>query len=230
MRIFRDRREAGRQLGEALARTPGLAGAVVYGVARGGVIVADEVASVLGGPLEVLVVRKIGLPREPELAMGAIGEGGVVVTEDAVTRRASISSAAFEEARASETAELERRVQRYRRGASLERRDGATAVIVDDGAATGATMRAACRVVRSLGVGRVVLAVPVMSTEAARALRVEAGELATIVQVSGSFSVGQWFTHFDQVLDDEVTDCLEAAARRRQLPLAANVAASPEES
>lgn len=214
MEPYLDRRDAGRQLGARLAHSPGLAGAIVLGVARGGVIVADEVARALGVELEVLVVRKVGLPYQPEVAMGAVGEGGVRVVEEDVVAASGVSPSTFAQAEARERLELDRRLARYRRGAVAPRLSGRTVVIVDDGVATGCTMRAACQVVRSQSVARLVVAVPVISSDAARELRRVADEVVALVEVSGNFAVGECYRKFDQTSDEEVVACLDQAALR----------------
>lgn len=217
MRGFADRRDAGRQLGARLALDRTLRDVVVVGLPRGGVPVADEVAAALGAPLEVMVVRKVGLPYQPEVAMGAIGENGVVVVEDDVLKAARITTSDFATAAARERVELERRVRRYREGREPMDLHARTVVVVDDGIATGATIRAACRVVRDAGASRVVLAVPVASSEALRRLRGDADEVTSLISVEGSFAVGQWYEEFDQTSDEEVVSCL-GLARARQSP------------
>lgn len=209
-----DRRDAGRQLGARLALDRALRDVVVVGLPRGGLPVAEEVAEALAAPLDVLVVRKVGLPFQPEVAMGAIGEGGVVVEEPDVLRAAAVSAQDFDRAAARERVELERRVRRYRGGRDLTGLSGKTAVIVDDGIATGATTRAACAVARAAGAARLVLAVPVASSEAVRRVRREADEVVSLILVDGSFSVGQWYAQFDQTSDEEVVECLDRARRR----------------
>jgi putative phosphoribosyl transferase len=216
MRGFVDRRDAGRQLGARLALDRALRDVVVVGLPRGGMPVAEEVAEALTAPLDVLVVRKVGLPFQPEVAMGAIGEGGVVVAEEGVLRAVAVSAKEFANAAARERVELERRVRRYRGGRDLASLSGKTVVIVDDGIATGATTRAACAVARAAGAARVVLAVPVASSEAARGLRRDADEVVSLVLVDGSFSVGRWYEQFDQTSDEVVVECLERARRREE--------------
>ena len=159
-RAFRDRREAGRALAEVV-RSRELDAPVVFGLPRGGVPVAFEVATALDAPLDVIVARKIGAPSNPELAIGAIAEGGVQVLDHALIRRLFVSHEELEHAIARATAELLERVARYRRGAPPVSLEGRTAVVVDDGLATGATACAALRAIRACGPRRVVLAVPV---------------------------------------------------------------------
>ena len=157
---FVDRRDAGRRLAERLMSLRG-EDAVVLGLPRGGVPVAFEVARALGAPLDVILVRKLGVPFQPELAMGAIGEGGARVVNDEVLRRAGVTPSELAEVEHREQAELDRRARRYRGGRPPVGLTGRTAVVVDDGIATGSTARAACLVARAQGAARVVLAVPV---------------------------------------------------------------------
>jgi putative phosphoribosyl transferase len=208
---FRDRVDAGRQLAARLQhlRGPDL---VVLGLPRGGVPVAAEVARELDAPLDVVVVRKLGLPQRPELAMGAVGEGGVVVREDDVLHAAAVPAATFAEVERREGAELARRLAVLRAVRPAVPLAGRTAVVVDDGIATGSTARAACAVVRAQGAARVVLAAPVVSCDAAEALREEVDELAYVLAPVRFGAVGRHYADFGQTRDDEVVDLL----RRRQ--------------
>jgi putative phosphoribosyl transferase len=211
---FVDRSDAGRQLAAKLSIVPVFENAIVFGLPRGGVPVAYEVAIALKLPLHVLVVRKVGVPFQPELAMGAIGEDNVVVVDDEVIATAHISPKEFAEVEARERVELGRRIKEFRGDQAPSSLVGRTAVIVDDGIATGSTSRAACRVVRARGASRVVLAVPVASARTVENFRGEADEVVSIVVVEGSYSVGQWYKHFDQTPDEEVVECLNRASRR----------------
>ncbi|WP_286276780.1 phosphoribosyltransferase [Naasia aerilata] len=158
--MFRNRQHAGRELAEAV-RALGLRGPVVLGLPRGGVPVAAEVARVLGAPLDVLLVRKLGAPLNPEFAMGAIGEGGVRVLHRDIVRRLGVSPQQLDSIEAAERMELARRADRYRRGRPHVVLEGRTAVLVDDGIATGATAEAACEVAERFGAAEIVLATPV---------------------------------------------------------------------
>ena len=211
MALFRDRVDAGNQLAERLAH---LSDAVVLGLPRGGVPVAARVAAALDAPLDVVVVRKLGVPSQPELAMGAIGEGGARVLEERVLRRARVSLAEQQAVEARERSALEARTALLRSGRQRPRLVGRTAVIVDDGLATGATARVACLVVRSLGAGRVVLAVPVAPPEAAHRVP-EADELVCLAAPHGFRSVGEHYSDFTPVEDSEVLALLDAAAAGR---------------
>ena len=211
---FVNRVDAGRQLSERLTSLQDSANAVVVGLPRGGVPVAYEVATRLNAPLDVLVVRKIGVPFQPEVAMGAIGEGGVRVVDRGVMAATGVSMEQFERVEGAERVELERRIQRYRGDRAPTPLTGRTVVIVDDGVATGSTARAACQVARIRGAARVVLAVPVGAGDALRALRTDADEVIAVIAAEGSFAVGQWYDEFDQTSDREVEEVLTRAANR----------------
>lgn len=201
---FRDRRDAGAALAAAL-HGRGTADAVVLGLPRGGVPVAAVVADALGAPLDVVVVRKLGVPGQPELAMGAVGEGGVVVRHEEVLRRARVDPAAFAEVRAREQAEVERRVAALRRDRARVDPLGRTAVVVDDGLATGSSARAACAVLRTAGAARVVLAVPV----APAGTVVEQADELVVVRTPEPFgAVGRWYADFAPTSEQEVVDLL----------------------
>ncbi|WP_116245866.1 phosphoribosyltransferase [Nocardiopsis sp. FIRDI 009] len=212
MTEFRDRVDAGRRLAERLEHL-GDEDVVVLGLPRGGVPVAFEVARRLRAPLDVIVIRKLGVPHQPELAMGAIGEGGVRVVNDQVVRMAGASEAELDAAQRRERAELEARVERFRRGRSRVPLTGRTVVLVDDGVATGATARAACRVARAQGADRVVLAVPVGSPDSIADLRRVADEVVCVQEPEFFHAVGEWYQEFSQTPDEEVVELLERAAR-----------------
>ncbi len=221
MEPFVDPIDAGRKFGEKLAHCQIASDAVVLGLARGGVVVAHEVAVALGAPLDVLVVRKIGVPSQPELAMGALGEDGELEVDRGLARSLGISPAQVDQVVARERVELQRRVDRYRGGRKALVIEGVTAIIVDDGVATGSTGRAACRVVRRRRPSRLIFATPVASADAARAFARIADEFVSLIEVEGGFSVGQWYERFDQTSDDEVIGYLDRAERRARRPLEA---------
>ena len=213
MRSFQDRRDAGRQLAARLRAEP-IADPIVLGLPRGGVPVAVEVAHALGAPLDVLVVRKVGVPWQPELAMGAVGEEGAVVRNGDVIAAAGIDRVTLRTAEAQQRAEVEHRALTFRAGRPTEPLAGRTAVIVDDGIATGATMRAACAIARARGAARVLVAVPVAAPEALTALAAEdpltADEIVCLVASSDFMAVGMHYVDFRQTTDEEVVRILAA--------------------
>ena len=210
---FTDRVDAGRRLVERLGHLRN-EDAVVLGLPHGGVPVAAEVARVLDAPLDVIVVRKLGVPFQPELAMGAVGEGGALVVNERVLRRVHVSEVEFAEVERRERAQVERRALRFRGDRPRLALAGRTALVVDDGIATGSTARAACQVVRAQGAARVVLAAPVCSPDTARALRGEVDQLVCLETPRWFFAVGQCYTDFRPTSDNEVTALLGQAARR----------------
>ena len=210
--VFRDRADAGRRLAARLGHLHG--SCVVVALPRGGVPVAAEVAAALEVPLDVVVVRKLGVPFQPELGLGAIGERGVRVLNDDVVRHAHTSDAEIAAIEARERIELDRRVLRYRGPRAAVEVEGRTVVVVDDGIATGSTARAACQVVRSLGATRVVLAVPVAPAGWATTLADVADELVCVSSPRWFNAVGSWYRDFAQTSDDEVVALLDATARR----------------
>ncbi len=215
MNRFVDRSDAGRHLGERLAEALDGRDVVVLGLARGGVPVAHEVARVLACPSDVLVVRKLGFPWQPELAMGAISEDGVVVTERDDLRRAGVSVEGFDRVATAERAELARRVELYRGDRPLIDLDHRSVVIVDDGLATGATALAACEVVRRRGATWVIVAMPVTSVAAATRMDRVADQFVALTRIDGPFAVGQWYEDFSQVSDREVVELMKRATNDR---------------
>lgn len=208
---FRDREEAGRMLAERLRDTRDES-PVVLALPRGGVPVGYEVATALGAPLEVLVVRKLGVPWRPELGMGAIAEGGALYVNPEVLAYADLTNADALEVARQEARELARRVRLYRGERPLPDVRGRTVLLVDDGLATGGTARAASRAVRSLGPRRLVLAVPVAAAETAEALRgEEVDEVVAVQEPDRLGAVGVWYEDFHQVDDEEVLALLRQA-------------------
>ena len=207
---FANRVDAGRRLSEELVRFRG-PDLVVLGLPRGGVPVAAEVARALGAPLDVIVVRKLGVPAQPELAMGALGEDGVRVLDEAVLRATGVAATDLARVEERERAELEARVARFRPGRPRLDLGGRTALIVDDGIATGSTARAACLVARHLGARRVVVAAPVAAPDAASRLT-DADEVVCLSAPRGFGSVGSYYDDFSATRDEEVVALLAAAA------------------
>lgn len=209
---FQDRAVAGQRLAAELSYLVGI-GSVVLGLPRGGVPVAAEVARALDAPLDVIVVRKLGVPFQPELAMGAIGEGGVRVLDDDVVRVVGVSASQLAAVEERERAEVERRSRRYRADRQPVSLRGRTVILVDDGIATGSTARAACQVARALGAARVVLAAPVGSPRAVAELRLITDELVCLETPRNFRAVGQWYDDFTPTADEEVIALLAKAAR-----------------
>lgn len=209
---FRDRREAGHLLGESLAAAHG-SEAIVLALPRGGVPVAYEVARRLGARLDILIVRKLGIPGHEEYAMGAIASGGVCVLNREVMRETGIPESALDAVLEREHRELERREQAYRgRRPALDVR-GRTVVVVDDGLATGATMLAAVRALRQREPARLVVAVPVAPPDTCAALRQEADEVVCLRTPEPFHAVGLWYGAFPQTSDEEVQELLAAAGQ-----------------
>jgi len=214
---FRDRREAGHALAELVARAiPDTEQPIVLALPRGGVPVAFEVASMLAAPLDVIVVRKLGVPIQPELGMGAIGEDGVCVLNPEVIGRLRITENALRGVEERERAELERRAALYRRDRPMIPLEGRTVVVVDDGLATGSTARAALQVARAHGARRVVLAVPVAPSETLDELAPDADLVLCVASPHPFTAIGQWYDDFRQTSDAEVSRLLDRARREHQ--------------
>lgn len=207
---FRDRAEAGRVLAGAVAHLAGEPHLLVLALPRGGVPVAREVAVALGAPLDVLVVRKLGVPGHPELAMGAIASGRVQVLNRPVIDGLGIGADAIAEVAAREAAELARREQAYRPGRAPVRIAGRVVVVVDDGLATGSTMRAAVAAVRAQSPARVVVAVPVGARRTCGELAAEADEVVCARMPARFVAVGQWYDDFSETTDDEIRAIVSA--------------------
>jgi putative phosphoribosyl transferase len=209
--VFADRDDAGRRLAARLGHLRGEP-VVVLGLPRGGVPVAFQVAQVLGAPLDVIVVRKLGVPFQHELGMGAVGEDGVRVINPEVTQACGVSRDQLAAVQAREQAAVEARAGRYRARRPREPLDGRVAVVVDDGIATGSTARAACQIARAHGAARVVLAVPVAPPGWQARIGADADEMVCVATPRGFSAIGQFYARFPQVSDEEVLACLERAA------------------
>jgi putative phosphoribosyl transferase len=205
---FLDRVDAGRRLAARLTHWSGQ-DVVVLGLPRGGVPVAAEVALALAAPLDVIVVRKLGVPFQPELAMGAIGEGGVRVLNTEVIRMTGVSPTELSVVEERQRAELDRRVRRFRGDRPAIPIEGKTVVVVDDGVATGSTAGAACEVARALGAAAVVLAVPVAPPDWTDRLAGVADEFVCVESSEPFFAIGEFYRDFSQTTDDEVVDCVQ---------------------
>jgi putative phosphoribosyl transferase len=223
--IFADRADAGRQLAARLQHLRGEP-VVVLGLPRGGVPVGLEVARALGAPLDVIVVRKLGVPFQPELGMGAVGEDGVRVINREVVRLARVPADELAAVQAREQAQVDARAARYRRHRPREPLAGRTAVVVDDGIATGSTARAACQVARAHGADRVVLAVPVTPRGWEARIAGAADELVCVDTPRDFVAIGQFYADFSQTTDDEVIACLQRATAPASRPPAATAAAA----
>lgn len=210
---FTDRRDAGRRLGAALAEQLTATDAVVLGLPRGGVPVAHEVASALAATLDVLVVRKVGVPGHDELAMGAVAAGDAVVLNDDVIAGADVGESGLQQAIERERAAAAEREERYRRGRPPTPLAGRTAVLVDDGLATGASMRVAVLAARRQDPERVVVAVPVGTPGACATLREDADEVFCLLQPQVLEGVGAWYRDFRPTDDAEVQRLLDAVSR-----------------
>ena len=216
MKSFVDRRDAGRQLAAKLSQM-NFDQAVVLALPRGGVPVAAEVSSALRIPLDVLFVRKIGLPWQPELAVGAVVDGAhpQMVLNDYVLERVSVDEAYIIRERDRELAEIERRRELYCGGRAAIDVEGRTALVVDDGVATGTTVQAALAALRRSGASRLVLAVPVISPETAEDFRADGIEVVAVIEPENFMAVGQFYQDFHQLEDDEVIALLSSARTER---------------
>lgn len=201
---FHDRRHAGRLLAEALRKYAHRTDVIVLGLPRGGVPVAFEVARALEAPLDVIVVRKLGVPGWEELAMGAVSCGGVRVLNEDVIRRAGITAAQIEEVTASELKELHRREIAFRGRPGAPDIEGKTVLLIDDGIATGSTVKAAVNVLRQQKPAAIVIGVPASSVEAFGMLKPKVEEIVTLIVPDDFRAVGQWYDDFEQTSDTDV--------------------------
>ncbi len=210
--VFRNRQEAGRLLAGRLAAYADRADVVILALPRGGVPVAFEIAAALHAPLDVMVVRKLGVPGHEELAMGAIASGGVQVVNQDVVRSLGLSPAVLESVAAAEYQELIRRERAYRGSRESAIVEGRTVILVDDGLATGSTMRAAVAALRKRAPARIVVAVPTAAPETCEELKAEVDEMVCATTPTPFYGVGQWYDDFSQTTDEEVRGLLEQAA------------------
>ena len=211
LHILHNRREAGRILAGLLTEYRQRPDVIVLGLPRGGVPVAYEVAVTLQAPLDVMIVRKLGVPGHEELAMGAIASGGVQIMNEDIVRHAGLAAPAIASVAAHERMELGRREHAYRSDRAPLAVEGRTVILIDDGLATGSTMRAAATALRQLRPARIVVAVPVASADACREIQVEADEVICAMTPSPFYGVGQRYEDFAQTSDEEVRDLLEKA-------------------
>lgn len=214
---FRDRTGAGQLLASRLAAYAKRPDVLVLALPRGGVPVAYEVARALQAPLDVIIVRKLGVPGQEELAMGAIASGGGCVLNEDVVRSLGIPEEAIHKGAAHEQHEVERRERLYRGNRPACEVHGRTILLVDDGMATGATMRAAIAAVRQRQPARVIIAVPVAASATCEELAAEVDEVVCILRPESLYAVGLWYEHFSQITDQEVADLLEQATHEGEL-------------
>jgi len=211
---FEDRRDAGRKLAGKLSRF-GRERCVVFGLPRGGVPVAYEISRSLGTPLDVFVSRKLGAPGQPEFGIGAVAAGGVRILSTDVIRRLGISEAYIERITAQELAEVDRRLRFFRGGRPEPPVEGRTAILVDDGLATGVTAWAAVEALRQRRPGSLILAAPVCAAQTAELFRSRVDELVCLASPSDLGAIGLWYKNFEQTTDEEVVQLLEKAGTGR---------------
>lgn len=209
---FADRHEAGRQLARRLSPMVGDEDTVVLALPRGGVPVAEEVAEELGAALDVMLVRKVGVPWQPELALGAVASGDVTVFNDDVVRATGLTSEDIDRAVERERGELERREGLYREGRPAADVTGKTVIVVDDGIATGATVRAALRALEQRGAARTIVASPVAPPETVASLRTQADDVVCLKTPDDLRAIGLWYEDFTPISDDEVVRALRDRA------------------
>ncbi|HEY5547068.1 MAG TPA: phosphoribosyltransferase family protein [Gemmatimonadaceae bacterium] len=217
MRLFRNRSEAGRRLAAQLSEFAGRTDVIVLALPKGGVPVAAEVSSALGAPLDVLVVRKIGVPWQPEFAVGAIASGGMMVLDTETMNELGLTRASLDPILVAEQRELMRRESLYRGGRPFPTLEGQVVIVVDDGLATGATMQAAVAALRTRGPALVVVAVPVASRSACAMLDRVVDRVVCVATPEPFYGVGVWYDDFDQTTDEEVLSLLAHG----EVPLAA---------
>jgi putative phosphoribosyl transferase len=209
---FSDRRQAGKKLATQLATYSNRSDVLVLALPRGGVPVAFEVALALRAPLDVFLVRKLGVPGHEELAMGAIATGGIRVLNEEVTSQMQISSSAIDEVAKREEQELERRERLYHGDRAPPDARDRTVILIDDGLATGSTMRAAARAMRGMQPSKIVVAVPVAAAETCADLRAEVDEVICVATPEPFMAVGAWYSDFEQTSDREVRELLDRIA------------------
>jgi predicted phosphoribosyltransferase len=212
---FFNRTEAGEFLAELLSTYANRDDVIVLALPRGGVPVAAEVAKKINAPLDVFVVRKLGLPGHPELAMGAIASGGVRVFNGEVVNALRISDEVIDAVSGEELIELQRREKAYREGRPPLEVEGKTVIVVDDGVATGSTMLAAVSALRQLNAARIIIAAPVIAASTCREMQRVADEVTAVIIPERFYAVGQWYEDFSQTTDHEVRDLLAQAVRRQ---------------
>ena len=214
MAQFKDRRDAGRVLAQGLSAYAGRSDVIIFALPRGGVLVAYEVAKVLNAPLDIFVVRKLGLPGHEELAIGAIASGGIRVLNEDIIQALDVPERMVNLVTQQELQELQRREESYRGNRPPLDAHGKTVILIDDGLATGASMRAAVTGVRTQNPRRIVVAVPTAASESYDALESEVDEIVCCMTPEPFLGVGRWYEDFSQVTDEEVRAFLEEANRQ----------------
>ena len=207
MTMFADRRDAGLQLAEKLKHYTGK-GVLILALPRGGVVIGSEIASTISAPLDVLIVRKIGFPGQEELAIGAVSETGSVVLNQQLIYTSGVTTKYIEDEIAAHSDEIERRIRLYRDGRPLEKLEGKTIILVDDGVATGATMKAAIAALKGQNIAKLIVAIPVSPITTADELKTMADEFICLSTPPDFISVGNYYKKFYQVTDDEVVEIL----------------------
>jgi putative phosphoribosyl transferase len=218
MMVYKDRKEAGRVLASKLRTYAGNENLLILGLPRGGIPVAYEVAKALNAPLDVFVIRKLGAPFQPELAMGAIAGGGIIVLNEEVVRGYGVTDEEINEAVTRETIELERREKLYRGENESQPIEGKIVILVDDGLATGASMRAAVKAAKKYNPEKVIVAVPVGARDTCQTLSKEADEIICAYMPEQFWAVGSWYEDFTQTEDREVRDLLEKSLLQKKHP------------
>jgi predicted phosphoribosyltransferase len=216
MALFKDRRDAGKQLAQELSAYAGRSDVIVLALPRGGVPVAYEVARALNAPLDIFIVRKLGLPGHEELAIGAIASGGIRVLNYDIVQALKIPQTMINTVTRQELQELDRRERAYRGDRPPPEVRGRTVILIDDGLATGASMRAAVAALRTKNPARIVVAVPTAAPETCAAFESEVDEIVCAMTPEPFYGVGRWYEDFSQTTDEEVRALLEEAARQLQ--------------
>ena len=216
MALFKDRRDAGKQLAQELSAYAGRSDVIVLALPRGGVPVAYEVARALNAPLDIFIVRKLGLPGHEELAIGAIASGGIRVLNHDIVQALKIPQTMIDTVTRQELKELERRERAYRGDRPPPEVRGRTVILIDDGLATGASMRAAVAALRAQNPARIVVAVPTAAPETCAAFESEVDEIVCAMTPEPFYGVGRWYEDFSQTTDEEVRALLEEAVRQLQ--------------
>jgi putative phosphoribosyl transferase len=214
MITFKNRADAGRRLADELKGYVNEKNVIVLGLPRGGVPVAFEVALAINAPLEVFVSRKLGVPGQEELAFGAVSSGGIRILDPEIVRIAAISGPEIEQITAREKLELERRESTYRSGRPPLNIAGSTVILIDDGVATGSSVRAAINALRQMKPQRLVVATPVIAAATYHRLRTEVDDIVCVFMPEGFYGIGQFYDDFSQVTDEEVIDLLRRGAQQ----------------